>query len=52
MSFVKEQPNLGLYFKLPNRGLRAYLHKTEIGNSEDYLTPLVRGSSVDGVLRQ
>lgn len=30
------------YFRLPNPGLRNYLHKCMIGNDQDYLTPLGR----------
>lgn len=52
MSFDKVQPNLATYFKLPNRGLLAYLHKTEIGNDEDYRTPLAEGVPVGKVLSQ
>lgn len=46
----KKQPELELYFKLPNPGLRAYFQHTVQGNSDDYRPPLWKGQSREEVL--
>lgn len=48
----KKQPNLELYFKLPNPGLRAYFQHTVQGNSDDYRPPFWKGKSRSTVLAE
>lgn len=40
----KKQLELRHFFKLPNRGLRAYLGRVKRGNAEDYRTPFYNGA--------
>lgn len=47
----KKQPELKLYFKLPNPGLRAYFQRTVEGNQDDYRPPFWKGVSRDKVLQ-
>lgn len=46
----KKQPELSLYFKLPNPGLRAYFQRTVVGNQDDYRPPFWKGKSREEVL--
>lgn len=46
----KKQPELQLYFKLPNPGLRAYFQHTVSGNQDDYRPPFWKGKSREEVL--
>lgn len=46
----KKQPDLKLYFKLPNPGLRAYFQRTVVGNQDDYRPPFWKGKSREEVL--
>lgn len=41
---------LGKYYKLPNPGLRAFLHRNEVGQPEVYETPLFKGKTFQEVL--
>lgn len=46
----KKQPNLELYFKLPNPGLRAYFQRTVEGNRDDYRPPFWKGQPREAVI--
>lgn len=46
----RKQPDLSLYFKLPNPGLRAYFQRTVEGNQDDYRPPFWKGKSREEVL--
>lgn len=47
---MKEKPELGKFYKLPNPGLRAYFRRTVAGNKEDYRPPFYRGKPREEVL--
>lgn len=48
----KKQPDLKLYFKLPNPGLRAYFQHTVSGNPDDYRPPFWKGLTRSEVVSQ